>query len=660
MNKHKKSLTGLSGFDTIILIKGSNLHCSLRIFATSSIRWKHPVPWKSGETFIAFGKGRWKSFFLPGPLFFGPAQWCDGWKACGILGVLLQCATRRQTEVREKRRMVMELLLPFAGGLGMFIYGMNIMAQGLENAAGSRVRSLLELLTRNKLMGVVLGMVITAVIQSSSATTVMVVGFVNAGIMNLTQAMGVIMGANIGTTVTGWMVSSVEWAKYLNPSMLAPAAILLGVAGMMIAKRSVSREAAKIVVGFGLLFVGITTMADAVAPLKEYPAFVNLFVVLGKNPLLGIAAGAIVTAVIQSSSASVGILQSLAAAGLVPFSTAIYIIMGQNIGTCATAMISGVGAKKNAKTAALMHLLFNLIGTALFSIASILYLNLVDPVWAAGAISQTQISMVHTLFNVATTFLLFPVSGWIIALAKKLSRADEAVQDEGEVLLDERMLNTPVLALEALNSEIVRMGHVMGDAVTLASRVMIDPKRADIESIHKKEDALDRLAETLAQYAVSLSACTITEQERQSAAHALQILTDMERIGDHCENIAEYAEQILAQKIEFTDTARDELKELSSECEQCCISALDAFVEGENKSVRRAVELETRIDELESALRQQHIQRMTSQQCSVQAGVLFLNALTDMERISDHARNIAEASEQEAEREHRLLAGKSV
>ncbi len=556
--------------------------------------------------------------------------------------------------------MVMEILLPFAGGLGMFIYGMNIMAQGLENAAGSRVRSLLELLTRSKLMGVLLGMVITAVIQSSSATTVMVVGFVNAGIMNLTQAMGVIMGANIGTTVTGWMVSSVEWAKYLNPSMLAPAAILLGVAGMLMAKRSVSREAAKIVVGFGLLFVGITTMSEAVAPLKESEAFVNLFVVLGKNPLLGIAAGAIVTAVIQSSSASVGILQSLAAAGLVPFSAAIYIIMGQNIGTCATAMLSGVGAKKNAKTAALMHLLFNLLGTVVFSVASILYLNLADPAWASGPITQTQISLVHTEFNIVTTVMLFPVSQWIIVLAKKLSHADEEAQDEGAVLVDERMLNTPVLALEALNSEIVRMGHVMREAVTLASHAMTAPQREEIDSIHEKENALDRLAEGLAQYAVSLSACTITDHERESAAHALQILTDMERIGDHCENIAEYAEQILEQKMEFSTAARQELEELSRECAECCVSALDAYVTGDDKSVRRAVELETRVDALEGSLRQKHIQRMTSQQCSVQAGVLFLNALTDLERISDHARNIAEASEKEKEREHHLLASQNV
>ena len=257
----------------------------------------------------------------------------------------------------------LDIIIPFAGGLGMFIYGMQIMAQGLENAAGNKMKSLLEILTKNKLMGVLLGAAITAVIQSSSATTVMVVGFVNAGLMNLTQAMGVIMGANIGTTVTGWLVSSVEWAEFLSPSKLAPVAVIVGVVMMLTGKRRSTKDISSIVIGFGLLFIGITTMSEAVEPLREFEGFVNMFVVLGQSPVLGILAGAVVTAIIQSSSASVGILQSLAAAGLVPFSAAIYIIMGQNIGTCVTAILSGLGAKKNAKTAALMHLLFNVIGT---------------------------------------------------------------------------------------------------------------------------------------------------------------------------------------------------------------------------------------------------------------------------------------------------------
>lgn len=298
----------------------------------------------------------------------------------------------------------LDILIPFVGGLGMFIYGMQIMAQGLENAAGSKMKSILEVLTKNKLMGVFLGAAITAVIQSSSATTVMVVGFVNAGIMNLTQAMGVIMGANIGTTVTGWLVSSVEWAEFLSPAKIAPIAVMIGVIIMLTGKRRSSKEIASIIVGFGLLFIGISSMSSAVEPLQESEGFVNLFVTLGRNPVLGILAGTFVTAVIQSSSASVGILQSLAAAGLVPFNTAIYIIMGQNIGTCVTAILSSLGAKKNAKTAALMHLLFNVMGTVLFSVVAIVYFQVLNPMAGTGTITQTQISTVHTFLTLQLLF----------------------------------------------------------------------------------------------------------------------------------------------------------------------------------------------------------------------------------------------------------------
>ena len=332
------------------------------------------------------------------------------------------------------------IIIPFIGGLGMFIYGMQIMAQGLENAAGNRMKSMLGALTRNKFFGVLLGAAVTAIIQSSSATTVMVVGFVNAGIMNLTQAMGVIMGANIGTTVTGWLVSSVEWAKFLSPAMLAPIAVMLGVVIMMTGKRHSTKDISSIIIGFGLLFVGISTMSSAVSPLQESEGLRSLFVNLGGNPLLGIAVGALVTAIIQSSSASVGILQSLAFAGLVPFGAAIYIIMGQNIGTCVTAILSAMGAKKNAKTAALMHLLFNIIGTIIFSIGVIAYMEIVRPVWANGTITQTQISMIHTIFNVVTTILLFPVSDLIVKLAKKIGGVTEEQQDESSLLLDERMM----------------------------------------------------------------------------------------------------------------------------------------------------------------------------------------------------------------------------
>ena len=428
------------------------------------------------------------------------------------------------------------IIIPFVGGLGMFIYGMQIMAQGLENEAGSKMKTLLEALTKNKFFGVLLGALITAVIQSSSATTVMVVGFVNAGIMNLTQAMGVIMGANIGTTVTGWLVSSVEWAKFLSPGNLAPIAVMAGVIVMLTGKRRSTKDIASIIIGFGLLFIGITTMSSAVAPLEESEGFRNIFVTLGHNPFLGIIAGAVVTAVIQSSSASVGILQSLAAAGLVPFNAAVYIIMGQNIGTCVTAIMSSIGAKKTAKTAAIMHLLFNIIGTIIFSIAGILFFAVINPQAGLGMITQTEISTVHTIFNIGTTIILFPVSDWIIKLAKKIEKEDKTEVDDNKVLLDERMLETPGIALQSVVSEVCRMGRIVKDTMDKSKSVMFTKDYQNILDIKEEENTVDGLCSGITNYVIKLNSLSINEREHQHIASLLQIISDIERVSDYCEN----------------------------------------------------------------------------------------------------------------------------
>ena len=536
----------------------------------------------------------------------------------------------------------LNILIPFVGGLGMFIYGMEIMAQGLENAAGNRMKSLLEVLTKNKMMGVLLGAVITAVIQSSSATTVMVVGFVNAGIMNLTQAMGVIMGANIGTTVTGWLVSSVEWAKVLSPSTLAPIAIMVGVVIMLIGKRRSSKEVASIIVGFGLLFVGITTMSSAVAPLQDSEGFRNIFVTLGSNPLLGILAGTLVTAIIQSSSASVGILQSLAAAGLVPFSAAIYIIMGQNIGTCITAILSSLGAKKNAKTAALMHLLFNVIGTVIFSVGAILYFEVLNTDIGAGVITQTQISMVHTAFNIGTTVLLFPVSNWIIKLAKKIGRVEEDEQDRSRVLLDDRILETPAIALQSVVNEVERMGQIVLESMEAAKTVLFTQKEEEIQFLKEEESTVDRLSAGITNYAIKLSSLQISEKEHQSVAHLLQIVSDMERISDYCENISEFAETLYEKKVSFSEIGKEQIKEMLDVCTDSYRYALDSLVEQSKEKAFRVIEKETQADDLEISLRSKHIKRLTNNQCNTEAGIVFLDSLVCLERISDHARNIAE------------------
>ena len=534
------------------------------------------------------------------------------------------------------------IILPFIGGLGMFIYGMQIMAQGLENAAGSKMKSLLEVLTKNKFFGVLLGAFITAVIQSSSATTVMVVGFVNAGIMNLTQAMGVIMGANIGTTVTGWLVSNVEWAKALSPANIAPVAVMIGVIVMLTGKRRSTKDISSIIVGFGILFIGITTMSDAVEPLQQSEAFCNLFVTLGHSPFLGIVAGALVTAVIQSSSASVGILQSLAAAGLVPFNAAVYIIMGQNIGTCVTAIMSSIGAKKTAKTAAVMHLLFNIIGTIIFSVVAIVFFKVINPGFGEGLITQTEISTVHTIFNIGTTILLFPVSDWIIKLAKKLEREDSDDVDEGQVLLDDGMLETPSIALQSTVSEMVRMGHVVRGTMDRTRDVLITKKREEIEKIREEETIADGLCKGITEYAIKLNTLSINEKEHQEVASILQIVSDIERVSDYCENISEFAENLKDQKASFSEIAREEIQQMEDVCIDCFRYAIEALEERSKEKAMKVIEKESQADELEIALRTAHMKRLARNECSTESGIVFLDALVCLERISDHARNIAE------------------
>lgn len=534
------------------------------------------------------------------------------------------------------------IIIPFVGGLGMFIYGMQIMAQGLENAAGSKMKSLLEALTRNKLMGVMLGALITAVIQSSSATTVMVVGFVNAGIMNLTQAMGVIMGANIGTTVTGWLVSSVEWAKFLSPSNLAPVAIMAGVIVMLTGSRRSTKDLSSIIIGFGLLFVGITTMSSAVAPLQESESFRSLFVTLGHNPFLGIIAGAFVTAIIQSSSASVGILQSLAAAGLVPFNAAVYIIMGQNIGTCVTAIMSSIGAKKNAKTAAIMHLLFNIIGTVIFSILAIALFKVFFVEAGLEMISQTQISTVHTVFNIGTTVLLFPFSDWIIKLAMRLEKEDNTSEDESRVLLDDRMLETPGIALESAISEVTRMGNITLRSTEKAIEVLFTKDYQKIMEIKEEEATVDRLCRGITDYVVKLSTLALNEKEHLQVASILQTLSDIERISDYCENISEFAETLNERKAVFTEVGREELREMAVVCAESFRYAIEAFAGNDKGKAMKVIEKESQADELEIKLRSGHMQRLANSQCNTDAGIVYLDALVALERISDHSRNIAE------------------
>ena len=537
------------------------------------------------------------------------------------------------------------IVIPFIGGLAMFIYGMNIMADGLQHAAGSKMKKILEVLTQNKLMGIALGALVTAIIQSSSATTVMVVGFVNAGLMNLTQAISVIMGANIGTTITGWLVSAGEWAKMFSPSTLAPIAVMVGVIITLVGKRQQSKDVAGIIIGFGILFIGMNTMSDAVYPLRESEVFKTAFISMGSNPFLGILVGAGVTAIIQSSSASQGILLSLASAGLVPTNAAVFIIMGQNIGTCVTAILSSVGASKNAKCVGTMHLTFNIAGTIIFSILAMFLFARLDPSYGEGIINMTQISFIHTVFNVGTTIILMPFSGYIIKFAMKVNglKAVETKSDEAELVhLDKRMMSTPSVAVEGAKLETIRMGRIARENLSLALSTLSDHDEEKMADVKQREFVIDKLCDNISKYLIDLCMLHLSDKDNEMVTSLLNTVSDMERVGDHAENIVELAEEMKQEGISFSDTALEELNEMST----TTLGAYDNAVKAlELDDITYAVKtsfLEDQVDAVEKKLRAGHIERLSNAECSVNAGIHFIDLLGNLERVSDHAMNIAQ------------------
>ena len=538
-------------------------------------------------------------------------------------------------------------VLTMLGGLALFLYGMETMGNGLEKLSGGRLERILEKLTSNPIKAVLLGAGVTAVIQSSSATTVMVVGFVNSGIMKLTQAVGIIMGANIGTTVTSWLLSltGIEsgnfFVRLLKPTSFSPVLALIGVCFIMFSKKEKKKDAGTIMIGFAILMTGMATMSGAVKPLANVPEFTGILTMFS-NPVIGMIAGAVLTAIIQSSSASVGILQALCATGAVNFGTALPIIMGQNIGTCVTAIMSSIGAKKTAKTAAIMHLLFNVIGTIIFSVAAIFFFKVLNPGMGAGMITQTEISTVHTIFNIGTTLLLFPVSDWIIKLARKLQKEEDGVVDESRVLLDERMLETPSIAIQSVVSEVCRMGYIVKGTMDKTRRVLFTQDEETMNEIREEESIADRLCKGITDYLIRISSLAINEKEHQHVASLLQIVSDIERISDYCENISEYAENLANQKKKFSGVGAAEMKEMLEVCSDSFTYAVEAFEENSAEKALKVIEKERSADDLEIRLRADHMQRLANKQCDTEAGIVFLDALVGLERISDHSRNIAE------------------
>ncbi len=534
----------------------------------------------------------------------------------------------------------------FIGGLGMFLYGMNIMAEGLQKSAGNKMKSLLGVLTNNRFVGVLVGALVTGIIQSSSACTVMVVGFVNAGLMSLSQAVGVIMGANIGTTVTSWIVSSSEWFAVFKPSKIAPLAIGIGAIMLFFIKNKSKRQIGEIIIGFGLLFIGLEMMSSSIEPFRDAPAFANAFLVLGRNPLLGILAGAAVTGIIQSSSASVGILQVLAMQGLIPWDAAVYIILGQNIGTCATALLSSIGASKTAKRAAMIHLLFNAIGTVVFAIGTVIYFRFINQQIGETFISSTQISIFHTVFNITNTIMLFGFADKLVTLSGKIVRGPDIIDTTERAIalrhLEERILETPSFAVENAIKEVVHMGELALNNTKLAMESLLEKDESKVEQVFKQEKDIDKLEQLITDYLIKMSNVPLNEHQSKVVFNMFHIINDIERVGDHAENLSELAKYVIINDLTFSEIAISEMKEIFDRTICALENAINARRSANLEEIRKVEQYEELVDVLQEELREKHIQRLSSKQCDATTGVVYLDVINNLERISDHALNIAQ------------------
>lgn len=536
-----------------------------------------------------------------------------------------------------------EMLFRFIGGLGMFLYGMNVMADGLQKSAGNKMKHLLEFLTRNRLMGILVGAGVTAIIQSSSATTVMVVGFVNAGLMNLTQAVGVIMGANIGTTVTAWLVSMSEWGAFLKPEFFAPLLIGVGAFLMLFSKKEKVIDISEILIGFGVLFIGLSFMSDSITPYKDAPIFSEAFRVLGGNPVLGILTGLIVTALIQSSSASVGILQTLAANGLVNWSSAIFITLGQNIGTCVTALLASLGAHKTAKRAAVIHLLFNTIGAIVFGFAMFIVFT-INKTWAASEVNSVGISIFHTFFNITNTILLYPFGNLLVKLSGLIVKEDEEEEPEEELVemphIESRFLETPSFAVEGAIKEVVRMGELAVTHVETVFDAIRTGSQKRVDRAVKLEQNMNEYEKKMAEYLAQISKGSLTDQQRLVINDLFYTVSDLERISDHCNNLAELTQTMIQEGLHFSMEAMQGFEEIAGLAVDAVKAAVLARETEKMAYVQQVIQIEDEIDDLEEDLRTEHINRLAHNECSAARGVIFLDMLSNIERISDHANNV--------------------
>lgn len=530
-------------------------------------------------------------------------------------------------------------ILSMAGGLGLFLFGIRTMGDGLENAAGAKLKRMLEVLTGNRFLAVLVGFVVTAIIQSSTATTVMVVGFVNAGMMSLAQAVGVIMGANIGTTVTSLLIA-------LNFSSVAAAAVLVGVILMLASKKTVVKNLGAIFTGFGLLFLGIDMMSDSMAPLRESAGFMNFIVTVSESPLrplFGIILGIVMTAVLQSSSASVGVLQTLAMQGLVPLKFSVFVLFGQNIGTCLTALFSTVGAKKNSKRAAVIHLLFNLIGTGIFILIALLtpYVEWIEKL---SPDPMAQIAISHIVFNIVSTVIMFPFAKALVKLSCLLVPGKDDSESEMHCkFIDDRLLNTPPFAVMQVSKEVARMAKLARDNFETSAHALINRSDKDLDKVMENEEIINYLNHHITSYLVKLNALDITDSDSDYIARVFHAINDIERVGDHAINLAEAAQHNIGEGLKFSDSAREELNQLCGSVVTLLERSMAAF---DNQSLsdneaKELSDLEEHIDDLTLECQDSHIFRLNRKECNTEAGMLYLNTITDFERVGDHAINIA-------------------
>ncbi len=536
-------------------------------------------------------------------------------------------------------------IITLVGGLALFLYGMNVMSQGLEKLAGGKLEAILKRMTSNAFKSLLLGVGITAIIQSSSAITVMLVGLVNSGIMEIGQTVGVIMGSNIGTTVTAWLLSLVGiesdnlLLKMLKPSSFSPLLACVGVIMLMVCKKSKKRDIGSILVGFAILMTGMEFMSGAVTPLADDPDFASMLIAF-KNPLLGLLTGLVLTAIIQSSSASVGILQALSMTNGITYGMAIPIIMGQNIGTCVTAVISSVGVSKNAKRVAIIHISFNIIG----SLACLLIYMLCDYIFDMAALDKTinpvGVAVAHTCFNLFTTAMLLPFSKWLVKLAKDTIK----VEPERKVgFLDERLLKTPSVALRECHSMMVEMAYLAGDTVFKAMDMMKNYSEEDIKLIEKMEKDVDKYEDRIGSFLVKLSSVELSDRDARRVAQMLYSIGDIERVSDHGLSIMKAIREKEEQGVQLSQSADEEIRHLGSALRDIMALTLDAFKENDLDKARQVEPFEEVIDNLTEYVKERHVQRLTTGECTMEQGFVLNELLISYERISDHCSNIAVA-----------------